>query len=107
MKISKTVWYRVFIKYCVFFDDFKIFWTLAFLCFPSVSVCAQTKQITSAAAELAEFRNITKFQGKNIICYEHPVYEYGCKKFHRLLFMSDFIFKDSFGILNIKGKSYH
>ena len=24
--------YRVFIKYCVFFEDFQIFWTLAFLC---------------------------------------------------------------------------
>ena len=26
--------YRVFIKIGVFFEDFKIFWTLAFLCFP-------------------------------------------------------------------------
>ena len=35
--------YRVFIKYCVFFsEDFKIFRTLAFLCFPSVSVCVHT-----------------------------------------------------------------
>ena len=30
--------YRVFINYRVFPEDFKIFWTLAFLCFPSVSV---------------------------------------------------------------------
>ena len=29
----------MFIKYCVFLGDFKIFRTLAFLCFPSVSVC--------------------------------------------------------------------
>ena len=34
--------YRVFIKYCVFSEEFKIFQTLAFLCFPSVSVCVHT-----------------------------------------------------------------
>ena len=34
--------YNVFINYCVFFDDFKIFWTLASLCFPLVSVCVHT-----------------------------------------------------------------
>ena len=33
------VYYRVFIKYCVFSEDFKIFLTLAFLCFPSLPVC--------------------------------------------------------------------
>ena len=33
--------YRVFIKYCVF-EDFEISRTLAFLCFPSVSVCVHT-----------------------------------------------------------------
>ena len=32
--------YRVIIKYCVFFKDFKIFRTLA--CFPSVSVSVHT-----------------------------------------------------------------
>ena len=37
--------YRVFIKYCVFFEDSKIFRTLSFLCFPSVSVCTQTRQV--------------------------------------------------------------
>jgi len=31
--------YRVFIEYCVFSVDFKIFRTLVFLCFPSVPVC--------------------------------------------------------------------
>ena len=31
--------YWVFIKYCFFFEYLKIFRTLAFLCFPSVSVC--------------------------------------------------------------------
>ena len=43
----------------VFFSElFKIFWTLFSLC---VSVCTHTRQKTSAAAELAEFRKITKF----------------------------------------------
>ena len=32
-----NITYRVFIKYCVFAEDFKIFRTLAFLCLPSVS----------------------------------------------------------------------
>ena len=56
--------YRVFIKYRGFFSEvLKIFRTLAFLCFPSVSVCVQTtgRYKTSAAEELAEFRKITKF----------------------------------------------
>ena len=55
--------YRVFIKYCVFFQYLKIFRTLALLCFPSVSVCvhAPCRQNTIAAAKLAEFRKITKF----------------------------------------------
>ena len=51
----------------VFFsENFEIFRTLASLCFPSVSVCEHTpdRQNTSAAAELAEFRKITKFEGK-------------------------------------------
>ena len=34
--------YRVFIKYCVFSEFFQLFRTLAFLCFPSVSVCVHT-----------------------------------------------------------------
>ena len=33
---------RVFITYYVFSDDFNIFRTRAFLCFPSVSVCVHT-----------------------------------------------------------------
>ena len=44
--------YKVFIKYCVFSKDFRIFRTMDFLCFPLVSVCVHT----SAAAELAEVR---------------------------------------------------
>ena len=52
----------MFIKYCFFSDFLKIFWTRAFLCFPSVSVCVHTpgRQKTSAAAELAEFRLLKK-----------------------------------------------
>ena len=38
----RTFLYRVFIKYCVFSDFLEIFRTLAFLCFPSVSVCVHT-----------------------------------------------------------------
>ena len=40
--------YRVFIKYCVFFEDFQIFRSLAFLCFPLVSrqfVYTHTRQV--------------------------------------------------------------
>ena len=51
--------YRVFLKYCVFFEDFEIFRSL----FPSVLMCVHTpdRWNTSPAAELAEFRKITKF----------------------------------------------
>ena len=42
-KFFQVSWtYRVFIKYCIFLKDFKIFRTLAFFCFPSVSVCVHT-----------------------------------------------------------------
>ena len=42
---GKQLWiFRVFIKYCVFSEDFEIFQTLAFLCFPSVSVYRYTHQ---------------------------------------------------------------
>ena len=45
--------YRVFIEYCVFFDYIKIFRTLAFLCFPSMSVCVHNgSSNTSTAGEL-------------------------------------------------------
>ena len=68
--------YRVYIKYCVFSEDFKIFLTLPFLYFPSASVCVHTtgRWKTSAEAELAEFRKITKFLGKNTLFHEHHVY---------------------------------
>ena len=35
--------YRVLIKCCVFYKDFRIFWTMAFLYFPLVSVCQMPK----------------------------------------------------------------
>ena len=55
--------YRVFIKYCVFFQDFEIYSRLC------VSVCTldftlgppDGRSNTSAAAELAEFRKVTTF----------------------------------------------
>jgi len=78
-KSHKIFWltckYRVFIKYCAFSKDFRIFRTLTFLCFPLVSVCVHTpgRKNTGAAAELAEFRKITT--GKNTIFNEHPVHE--------------------------------
>ena len=58
--------WRIFTTWCslniVFFRRLKnIFRTLASLGFPSVSLCVH---IGSAAAELAEFRKITSFQGK-------------------------------------------
>ena len=43
IEIKQTQTYRVFIKYCVFSNDFKILQTLAFLCFLSVSVCVHTQ----------------------------------------------------------------
>ena len=73
--------YRVFIKYCVFFEDFKIFRTLTSLCFPSVSLCVHKpgKQNTSSPAELTECRKITKFEGKNTLFNKHPVAQNGTK----------------------------
>ena len=43
MVALRHVSYRMFNKYCVFLEDFKIFRTLAFLCFLSVSVRVQTQ----------------------------------------------------------------
>ena len=59
LPLKNKLRYRVFIKYCVFLEDLKIFRTLAFL---SMSLCVHTpgRQNTSAAAELAEFRKIKK-----------------------------------------------
>ena len=58
---NKHLFYRVFIKYWVFFENFQIFRSLAFHCFPLVSVSVCTHTPASAAAELAEVRKITKF----------------------------------------------
>ena len=56
--LARQVKYRVFIKYCVFSEDFKIYsGLLLFSVSLGVSVCTHTR----AAAELAEFRTITKF----------------------------------------------
>ena len=41
---GRRIFYRVFIKYRIFSEDFKIFPTLAFLCFPFVLVCVHTPQ---------------------------------------------------------------
>ena len=57
------------IKYCVFFQDFEIFRTLAFLCFPSVSVC-DTHQ---AGRKPALQQNWQSSEGINTIFNEHPV----------------------------------
>ena len=63
MSFYVNEYYRVFIKYCVFFEDFKIYsglWPLSVSL--RVSVCVHNgRSNTSAAAELAEFRKITTF----------------------------------------------
>ena len=47
---------------------------MASLGLPSVSVSVHNgRSNTSAAAELAEFRKITKFEGKTTLINEHPV----------------------------------
>ena len=55
--------YRVFIKYCgVIFKYFKIFRTLAFLCFPSVSVCVYTHQTGRIPALQQNWQSLEKSQ---------------------------------------------
>ena len=63
--------YRVFIKYCAFFEDFKIFRTLAFLCFPSASVCTHTRQVEHQ--RIGRVQKNHKNTVKETIFYEHPV----------------------------------
>ena len=68
--------YRVFIKYLVFFLqilEYSGLWP--FSVFPRWCQCVYTQQagITSAAAELAEFRKIRNFKEKNTIFNEHQV----------------------------------
>ena len=43
--------YGVFIKYCVFSKDFRIFRTLVFLCFPLVPVCVQHQTVRTPALQ--------------------------------------------------------
>ena len=63
----------MFIEYCVFLEDFKIYSGEASLGFPSVSVCVNNgRSKTSTAVELAEFRKITTLR-KNAIFNEHSV----------------------------------
>ena len=67
MKHPFTVLYRVFIKNCVFSQ--KIFRTLPFLCFPSVSVRVHTHQTGRTPALQQNWQS----SGKNTIFIEHPV----------------------------------
>ena len=73
---KKFMLYRVLIKYCVFFEDFKIFRTFAFLCFLSVSVCVctHTRQVEqqrySRKGRVQKIHNIVR---KNTIFNEYPV----------------------------------
>ena len=67
--------YRVFIKYCVFSEDFKIFLTLAFLCFRFVSVrvhCTHTRQVEQYSRTVKSSEKSQNFKEKTI-CNEHPV----------------------------------
>ena len=63
--------YRVFIKYCVFFEDFKIFRSLFSL---GVNVC-HTHQAGRTPALQQNWQNLEKSQNykKNTIINEHPV----------------------------------
>ena len=67
--------YRVFIEYCVFSEDFKLFRTLAFLCFPSVSVCVHTPAGRTPVLQqnLQSTEKSQNFLEKNTIIKEHPV----------------------------------
>ena len=56
------VMYSVFIQYCFFFEYFEIFRTLAFLCFPSVSVCLYTHQAGRTPALQQNWQSTEKSQ---------------------------------------------
>ena len=59
----KIMTYRVFIKYCVFFENFKIYsglWPFS-VCVHFTLGAPDGRSNTSAAAGLAEFRRITTF----------------------------------------------
>ena len=54
--------------HCVFFEDFKIFRTLASLCFPSVSVCVHQR-----CSKTGRVQKSHKILRKNKVFDEHPV----------------------------------
>ena len=66
--------YRVFIKYCVFFEFIKIFWTLYSL---GVSVYTPTRQVENHRCSRAGRvqKNHKILRKKNTIFNEHPVYK--------------------------------
>ena len=70
--------YRVFIKYCVFFEDFKIFRTLLFSVFPRCQ-CVYAHQAGRTPALQQNWQSsekLLKILWKNKIFNEHPVCKY-------------------------------
>ena len=66
--------YRVFIKYCVFFENLKLFRTLAFLCFPPVSVCVHTRQVEhQRCRRTGRVQKNPEILRKNTLFNEHTV----------------------------------
>ena len=70
--------YRVFIEYCVFFKNFEILRTLAFLCFPRCQ-CLYTHQAGRTQALQQNLQSSEKKQNfkDNTIFNEHPVTYFG------------------------------
>ena len=63
--------YRVFIKYCVFYEDFKIFRSLFSL---GASVCTHTRQVEhQRCSRTGRVQKYHKILRKNTIINEHPV----------------------------------
>ena len=70
----ERVRYRVFIKYCVFFEYFKIFRTLFSL---GVCVCTHTRQVEHQRySRTCRVKKNHKCLMKNTIFNEHPVVTY-------------------------------
>ena len=64
----------MFIKYGVFFENFKIFRTLSFLFFPSVSVYVHTRQVEhQGCSRTGRVQKNHKTSRKNTFLNEHPV----------------------------------
>ena len=64
----------MFIKYCVFSKVFRIFGTLASLCFPLVSVCVYTHQCCNRTGRVQKNHKILRKKPQTTILNEHPVY---------------------------------